>query len=116
MVLVGHSKHQAKPLTPGQRKAMRAVGAIIVVTAATVVVWLSVTHTGVAESRHGCVSVIVAGATGGNLLRQCGAAARVWCKSEFTKHDPLALRIQQQCRIAGVKSALVRDPAEPGYT
>jgi hypothetical protein len=115
MVLVGHSKHQAKPLTPGQRKAMLAVGAILAIAAVSVAVLLTVTKTGIAESRHGCVSVIVAGATGGTLLRECGAEARAWCKSEFARHDSFALRIQQQCRIAGVKTALVSEPRRSGY-
>jgi hypothetical protein len=103
MVLVGHSKHQATPLTKGQRTALRSVGAILTITAVIVVVWLSVGNTGIAVSGHGCVSVIVAGATGGNVLRECGGAARSWCKSEFSRHDALAVRIEQQCRVAGVK-------------
>jgi hypothetical protein len=110
MVLVGHSKHQATPLTGGQRKAMWSVSALLAITAVAVVVWLSVGKTGIAVSAHGCVSLIVAGPTGGNLLHECGGEARIWCKSEASHHDPLALRIEQQCRVAGVKPLAAQRP------
>jgi hypothetical protein len=46
--------------------------------------------------------VVVASSTGGDVLSQCGTAARKWCQTEFASSGALALRIQAQCRDAGL--------------
>jgi hypothetical protein len=101
MVLVGHSQRQAQPLTRRQRRGMQATAAIIVVLG--IVVWFATKGTPFSVSRHGCVSVVLAGATGGNIERECGADARSWCKAEYARKDLTAVTIQKQCRIAGIE-------------
>jgi hypothetical protein len=103
MILVDHSQRTAVPLTPRQRRAMWSCAAIVAVAAVGVVVWLSTAgQSSYTQSRNGCVNVVVAGATGGQLLHRCGAAARAWCKTEYRRTDPVALSAQPQCRDAGI--------------
>jgi endonuclease YncB( thermonuclease family) len=73
------------------------------VAVVVVIVLLVTTHQSIAPaSGHGCVSVLVAGSTGGTLLYECGMEARAWCKTEYALHDRLALAVQPQCRLAGI--------------
>jgi predicted membrane protein len=109
MVLVGHSQLLAQPLTRRQRRGLQATGAILALISAGFVVWLATHSNALTHSGHGCVGVIVAGATGGNIVHECGARARAWCHTEFARSDETALRIQQQCRIAGIKPARTRN-------
>jgi hypothetical protein len=98
MVMVGHSQRLAQPLTRHQRRAT----AIVVAVLAGPTLW--------AVLRPG------SGAAGdGTLRHQCGAAARSWCQSEFTRPEPFALRAQVQWRLAGVslRDALRRVPYLP---
>jgi hypothetical protein len=99
MVMTGHAQRLAQPLTRGQRRAI----AIVVAALVGVSVWLIVGQRGVPASRNGCVNVIVASSMGGGLLAHCGAAARTWCRTEFAHSDALALRVQEQCRLAGLR-------------
>jgi hypothetical protein len=101
MVLVGHAGRLAEPLTRRQRRGLAAVGAMLVIAALGVTVWLA-THKNPYVSRNGCVYVMVAGPTGGDLLNKCGAAARAWCASELGAHDLLAPKLLPQCRLAGI--------------
>jgi hypothetical protein len=101
MVLVGHAARLSEPLTRRQRGGLAAVGAILVLAAVGVTVWLS-THKNPYLSHDGCVYVMTAGPTGGILLNKCGAAARAWCASELGAHDLLAPKLLPQCRLAGI--------------
>jgi hypothetical protein len=101
MVLVGHAARLAEPLTRRQRGALAAVGTLLAIAAVGITVWLA-THKDPYVSRDGCVYVMVAGPTGGDLLNKCGAAARAWCASELGAHDLLAPKLLPQCRLAGI--------------
>jgi hypothetical protein len=98
MVMFGHSQRLAQPLTRGQKRTIVVVLATVVALSA----WAIGHSTAAPTSSKGCVNVVVASSTGGGLLSHCGAAARTWCTSEFARRDAIALRIQVQCRLAGL--------------
>ncbi len=98
MVLIGHSERIAQPLTRTQKRAIAAVLIVALGLAGFAIARASSAPT----SSHGCVNVLVGGSTGGALLSHCGQAARSWCATEFRSTDALALRIQAQCRLAGL--------------
>jgi len=99
MVMVGHSRRLAQPLTRGQQRVIA-----VVVVALLAVATLAITRSSSAPvSRNGCVSIVMAGSMGGGLLQQCGAAARTLCQTEFARIDMLARLIQPQCRLAGLQ-------------
>ena len=99
MVMVGHAQRLAQPLTRRQRRLIALTLVLIAGLSALAILRSS----GAPASRNGCVNVVVASATGGGLLSHCGASARAWCASEYTKTDALARRVQEQCRLAGVR-------------
>ena len=96
--MIGHSQRLAQPLTRGQRWMI----AVVLAAVAGVAIWAFAAPSA-PVSRDGCVNVVVASSTGGGLLTHCGAEARAWCASEFARSDILALRIQAQCRLAGLR-------------
>jgi len=103
MVLVGHSQRLAEPLTRRQRRGLLGCALGLLVAGVVVIAVVLTTHKSVVPlSGHGCVSVLVAGATGGEPLRECGAAARALCRTEYARHDLLARAVQPQCRLAGI--------------
>jgi len=103
MVLVGHSQRLAEPLTRRQRRGLLGCALGLLVAGVVLIAVVLTTHKSVVpRSGHGCVSVLVAGATGGEPLRECGAAARALCRTEYARHDLLARAVQPQCRLAGI--------------
>jgi hypothetical protein len=103
MVLVGHSQRIAVPLTRRQRRAMAACGVVLLLAAVAVGVLAATDKGGYPVSSHGCVSLLVAGATGAQSFRECGAPARAFCRQEYARRDRLALEAQPQCRLAGIE-------------
>jgi hypothetical protein len=99
MVLVGHAQRVSKPLSRRQHMAVLLVVAAI----AGVSIWAIVGAAPGPVSAHGCVNLVVASSTGGSALHACGAAARSWCRQEYDSRSALALRVQQQCRLAGIR-------------
>lgn len=65
--------------------------------------WAVVRPGAPAPPARGCINVVVALATGGATLRDCGAAARATCAAELGRTDPFARLVQPQCRLAGVE-------------
>jgi hypothetical protein len=98
MVMFGHAQRLAQPLTRAQKRVIAVALAVVLGLAG----WAIGHSTAAPSSSKGCVNVVVASSTGGGLLAHCGAAARAWCTSEFASSDALALRIQTQCRLAGL--------------
>jgi len=81
---------------------MKTAGALMALAVIAVGIWIATHNSGYAASSKGCVNVLVAGATGGQVIHECGAAARSFCKTEFASHDVLARKAQPQCRDAGI--------------
>jgi hypothetical protein len=99
MVMIGHAQRLAQPLTPWQKRLIAAVVAALLGVSA----WAIARPSSAPASRNGCVNVIVASSMGGGVLTQCGAGARAWCQAESARNDGLAQRIQEQCRLAGLR-------------
>jgi hypothetical protein len=106
MVLVGHSQRLAEPLTRRERRTMAAFGVLLVAAVIAVAVLVTTGNGGGSVSRNGCVSILVAGSTGVELLHECGAPARSWCKSELGRRSTFALKLAVQCRLAGIDPTL----------
>jgi hypothetical protein len=98
MVMIGHAQRLSQPLTRVQKRLI----AVVLVSVLALAGWAIARSAAAPSSSHGCVNVVVASSTGGNLLSHCGAAARRWCQSEFASSGALALRVQAQCRDAGL--------------
>jgi hypothetical protein len=102
MVLVGQAQRLSVPLTRRQRRAMSAAGAAAVLALIVAIVLIATQPSGVAASRHGCLNMVLASATGAGLLHECGAPARAFCRQEYARHDAVATAVQAQCRLAGI--------------
>jgi hypothetical protein len=98
MVMVGHAQRLAQPLSRAQRRVIALVLIAIVGTCVFLVA-----RSSAPVSRNGCITVTFPGSMGAQVLSHCGAAARSACASAYAAHDPLALRTQTQCRLAGIK-------------
>lgn len=48
-----------------------------------------------------CVSITLAGSTGGESIVKCGNQARSWCATEAEAASPVAPEIRQACRREG---------------
>ena len=103
--MIGHAQRLAQPLTRAQRGAIALVLIAIVGTGAYLIA-----HSSAPVSRNGCITVTFPGSMGGQVLSRCGAQARSACAAAYAAHDPLALRTQAQCRLAGLRR---RDSASP---
>ena len=97
----------APPRVPGRvRAAGLAVGLLAI---GGVAVWAATDPGGYGPSADGCVTVTFASSTGGTVQHECGAVARTWCDSAYTRGDSLALLIRKECGPAGLAPA----PASP---
>ena len=82
---------------------MKVVAAVIVVAAVAIGAWTA-THAGGPPTRKGCITVVVAGSLGGQLVHACGANARGLCASERGHPTIPASRILPACRAAGIET------------
>jgi len=88
-----------RALAPHQRRWAWVLGAAVLVPGLGVGVW--------AATKGGptgpCVSVVIAGPTGGEYLQHCGADARKWCSAEAAaaSGDNVASQVRAACRRAG---------------
>ena len=105
MVMVGHSKRLAEPLSRRQKRWMAISLAVLVLAvvgaAAVTVVGGDTSDT----SSNGCVNLIVASSLGGARLHYCGSAARDFCRSAQTHTDPISVQARPQCVLAGYPPA-----------
>lgn len=76
---------------------------VTVVLAVGVLMWVLLDRSpDYSRSENGCVTVQSAGPMGGQQQRACGAQALAWCRAEYAKQDAAAVRVQQQCTLAGI--------------
>ncbi len=107
MVMVGHSKRLAQPLTPRQKRGM-AISLVVVLLAvlgATVYAVVNQNSGSFGASHDGCVNLTVASSLGGALIHQCVSAARTFCRHAQTHTDTLSLQARPQCVLAGFPPA-----------
>jgi hypothetical protein len=104
MPLEGHWRTQNTPLrklTPRERRV--GLWALLVTIAAMVVVIVlagtSFTKPGPAP---GCIRVVVAGKTGGEVVAACGTEAEVACAHSAKFNDPRSRDVVAHCRRAGI--------------
>ncbi|MET9488212.1 hypothetical protein [Nocardia sp. NPDC006630] len=92
------------PLSPRERRRMLIGTAVVtVVLAVGVLMWVLLDRSpDYSRSENGCVTVQSAGPMGGQQQRACGAQALAWCRAEYAKQDAAAVRVQQQCTLAGI--------------
>lgn len=100
----------------GPRDHRLRIGALVVLLAAAsgLIAWSASDPTGYTTSGNGCVTVSIASTMGGSIRRECGDAARSWCRSAYTQrdahNDQLALLTQRQCQLAGLDRETVSGP------
>ena len=94
-------------LTPRGKRIVYLIVAVVVAAGVAVGVWSAVSHDDYATSANGCVSLTVASSTGAGTLHYCGAQAKAFCRESFAKFDPVSLKAQAQCDLAGLTKARV---------
>jgi hypothetical protein len=93
----------AERATGRDRRLIVAVIAAIVLLLAGVATWAAVRPGSYDVSRNGCISVNLPGPMGGNIVHQCGSAARITCHQAYAASDQTSRLYQVQCRLAGIK-------------
>ncbi|MBO0824164.1 MAG: hypothetical protein J2P27_09940 [Actinobacteria bacterium] len=92
----------AERATGRDRRLIVAAIAVIVLAVAGVAIWAAVRPGSYDVSRNGCISVNLPGPMGGNIVHQCGSAARSTCRQAYAGTDRTARLYQDQCRLAGI--------------
>ncbi|MFE3194681.1 hypothetical protein ACFXHA_37155 [Nocardia sp. NPDC059240] len=94
-----------EPLTGRERRHLvigTALVAVLIVAGA--VAWALFDHRpDYSRSENGCVAVLSAGSMGGQQQRACGEQAQQWCHTVSAQQDALSLKVQQECRRAGIQ-------------
>jgi hypothetical protein len=92
----------AERATGRDRRLIVGVIAAIVLVVAGVAIWAAVRPGSYDVSRNGCISVNLPGPMGGNIVHQCGNAARHTCRQAYAASDQTSRLYQAQCRLAGI--------------
>jgi hypothetical protein len=92
----------AERATGRDRRLIVGVIAAIVLVVASVAIWAAVRPGSYDVSRNGCISVNLPGPMGGNIVHQCGNAARHTCRQAYAASDQTSRLYQAQCRLAGI--------------
>ncbi len=103
MVMVGHSKRLAEPLSRRQKRWMAASLAVLVLAVVGAAAFSVAGGDTSDTSQHGCVNLIVASSLGGARLHYCGGAARTFCRSAQEHSDAISLQARPQCVLAGYR-------------
>jgi type II secretory pathway component PulM len=104
MPLEGHWRTVNTPLrrlTARERNVVIA-GLVVTIVAVFALILLSENH-GRPAPAAGCINVMVAGRTGGEVLHPCGAAAKTTCASAATFDTPRSRAIVESCREGRIK-------------
>ncbi len=100
--MAGSLPWPAEPLTIRSGRSIVAVALVLLAALLGAGAWAVVRPSAAAPSAHGCVNVVVAMATGGTVIHDCGPAARTLCAAELGRRDSFAHLVQPQCRLAGI--------------
>jgi hypothetical protein len=104
MPLEGHWRTVNTPLrrlTTRERNVVIA-GLAVTIVAVLALILLSENH-GRPAPAAGCINVMVAGRTGGEVLHPCGAAAKTTCASAATFDTPRSRAIVESCHEGRIK-------------
>jgi len=86
----------------GDKRRLIVLAIAIALVFAGVAAWSAEHPDHYARPGTGCFSVTIPSSTGGALLHQCGARARVTCRSAFRHDHRLSVLIRRACRQAGL--------------
>jgi hypothetical protein len=94
-------------LSPRGKRIVYLVVAVVLAAGLAVGIWSAVSSDPYGTSANGCVSLTVASSTGAGELHYCGAQAKAFCRGSFAKSDPVSVKAQAQCDLAGLTKAKV---------
>jgi hypothetical protein len=103
MPMEGHWRRTNTPLrrlTARERNLLIA-GLAVTIVAILALILLSDRHDRPAPAA-GCINVMVAGRTGGEVIHPCGAEAKATCAHAGKFDDPRAQKMVAACREAGI--------------
>lgn len=95
-----YREQQGRPLTGNERKGALALAAALVAAGTALGAWSLAS--GGTQAHGPCVTVVVAGPTGGGYSTRCGNNARHWCGAQLSATGPSAEQAQRNCRVAGL--------------
>ena len=98
-------------LSPKQKRVLLIVCALVVAAIAAGSIWGAVQSDQYTTAGKGCVTVTLAGSTGGELIHKCGNAAKTLCHSAYVNSDQTSLAIRPACEKAGLTPAKVSTSA-----
>lgn len=94
-------------LSPKRKRLLLIICALIVAAVAAGSIWGAVQSDQYTTAAKGCVSVTLAGSTGGELIHKCGNAAKTLCHGAYVNSDQTSLAIRPACEKAGLTPAKV---------
>ena len=94
MPFEGQAERLATPLSGRDRRFIVALVCVFVLAIAASV--FAYTKRPAAPSNKGCIVVTVASSLGGTTLRNCGAAARRFCRSEGRLNRDIAVACRRE--------------------
>lgn len=101
MVMVGHSKRLAEPMSRGQKRGLAIFLVVLLLGVVGATVYAIASNDSFGTSHDGCVSLTVASSLGGAEIHRCGSAAKALCRAAQTANDPLSRELRPQCVLAG---------------
>jgi hypothetical protein len=101
---------EPEPLTRRDKRGLAIVGALLLVVAVGIGIWVAVRPGQYGSSRNGCITVTEPSSTGGALIHACGSSAEAMCRSAFRHGDKLSLLTRTQCRLAGLGPSRAANP------
>jgi hypothetical protein len=105
MVMVGHSKRLAEPLSPRQKRRLAISLVVVLLAVIGAAVYASVGNGSFGASHDGCVNLTVPSTLGAQIFHECGSAARAWCEQSEVQDDALSRLARPQCVLAGYAPA-----------
>jgi hypothetical protein len=105
MVMVGHNKRLAQPLTRRQRRGLAISLAVLLIAIVAATAYGLASRNSYGPSKNGCVNLTTPSTLGGVIVHDCGAAAKELCARAASANDAAARLIRPECVKAGVLPA-----------
>lgn len=104
MPLEGHWRRTNTPL---RRLRKRERNVAIAATSVTLLALLALVLIPASQTQPppapGCIRVLVAGRTGGEMVHACGAQARATCIRSASYRNPRSEKVTESCQAAGIR-------------